>query len=138
MGRIAIAAYLILSVLSVVWGLSGRTSIPDIDAELSFDTEPGYSFFILANRSGENWTDATMVLDGRYFFRLGGLENDDAMSIGLEQFEDGYDVPRPEALFIYERRFPTTQSGVLSATVSSGEVRLITELGETILELNEN
>ena len=138
MGRKAVAAYLVLSALSVAWGLSGGTSSSKVDAELTFNAESGYSFFVLANRSGENWTDATMVLDGRYFFRLGSLENDDAMSIGLEQFEDGYDVPRPEALYIYERRFPSTESALLSATVSLGEVRLITQMGETVLELNEN
>lgn len=102
-GRIAIAGYLVLAAASIAWGLSGG-SAPDnaLAARVAWNASAEFPTLTVTNSSGDDWTAVRVVVDDRYFAEAERVPRGQTLAVTTAQLRDGWLVPRPTGLFLYE------------------------------------
>jgi hypothetical protein len=130
-GRWALLGYAVASLLSVAWGLSGRTT-PDnaLAARATWDASE-FPALVVTNLSNTDWTSVRAELDGRYYIEIPRVPRGQSVAVSASDFRDGYVLPRPDGMFGYERamaRAPVPDRAV-APDYTPTEVRLVAEQG---------
>lgn len=98
-----VAVYVVLSVLSVAFGIRAPTAMNALGAEIGVGaSNEGSHFVTVANRSHFAWTNARIDIDGRYFIEIGDVPPGDQRAPQLSEFTYAYQVPRAPELFHWE------------------------------------
>ena len=141
-GVVAVGVYVVLSVGSVIFGLSGDIGsgvANDLGAQIAWGNEVEGAerhTLMLTNQSGDDWTDVRLILDERYYHHEEDVPGGHSMAIRAQDFEDGYVLPRPSGLFAYEQLFGSEDSRLDSSVPASYEpvlIRLSTGQGDVII-----
>jgi hypothetical protein len=132
-GRLAVGAYLLVSVASVAWGLSGGSAPNNaLAARVAWNATAEFPTLSVTNSSGSDWTAVRVVVDGRYFAEAERVPRGQTLAVTTAQLHDGYLIPRPSGLFLYEQAVEHVQApgAPPPATYRPHEVEVIAAEGE--------
>lgn len=91
-----VLAFVVLSVLSVAWGLSGKGPENILEAEFGTEliTEINKSTYFLANRSGDDWHNLRVVINNSYLYKADEQRSLKRQPLGPKDFKYFYYIPR--------------------------------------------
>ncbi len=100
-----VSAYLVLVLLSVVWGVSGGRQDNALGAAFGLQKISGLEreVYFLENHSDEDWTQVRAVLNQRYLFKKAEVKARQRLTLGPHDFDYFYYIPRPWGLRDWER-----------------------------------
>ncbi len=105
-GILAVLVYLAIATMSVLYGVSGGTGpANELGAEIAWDAE-GAGRLVVQNRGDDDWSEVRVDLDGRYYAEREGLGHGETLTLTGQEVLDGYELPRADGLFEYERLYP--------------------------------
>lgn len=139
-GLIALGAYLVLSIASVVIAVTGGARPANaLGASVHWRSGEGatYETLVVTNQSGDPWSDIIVVLDERYYHRLETMDINHTVALTIGDFQDGYDVPRPEGTAPYERYTEWPEDTGPPTGYRPSEVRIRAAEGELNVTLGE-
>ena len=92
-----VLAFVVLSALSVAWGLSGKGPENILEAEFGTEliTEINKSTYYLANKSGDDWTNLRVVINNAYLYKADEQRSLMRQPLGPTNFKYFYYIPRP-------------------------------------------
>lgn len=138
LARIAVLIYLVASGASIAWGLSGRTGPENaLSAEVRWDAEADFPALAVTNSSGDDWTNVRFVLDGRYYYLVDRVPKGQTVAVSASEFADGYQLPRPDNLYTYERGIdrPRRPQRAIGPNYRPSHVLVVADEGEATTEL---
>ncbi len=91
-----VGAFVVLSVLSVAWGLSGKGPENILNAEFGTELikEINKSTYYLANKSGDDWTNLRVVINNAYLYKADEQRSLKRQNLGPNDFKYFYYIPR--------------------------------------------
>ena len=110
-----VVAFVVLSALSVVWGLSGKGPENILEAEFGTEliTEINKSTYYLANKSSDDWTNLRVVINNAYLYKAAEQRSLKRQPLGPGDFTYFYYIPRP---------WGTQPTDVLAKTPKAGPI----------------
>jgi hypothetical protein len=134
-GQLAVFLYVVLSIASAVWAMSAVGRVGNaLGALIELRSgDGGTQTLVFDNRSDADWTGVNIIVDQRYVLTLDRFAPGEPMLLSMDEFEDGYRLPRPLGMFEYER--VNAAQGYPPSTAPTRQhhpsrVRLVTDQGE--------
>lgn len=90
-----IAAFIVLTVTTLVWAFSGPDDSNELGAEI-FLRETMVGFDLVVENTGRSaWRDVRITLDRQYLYTADRIEGGDYVVLSAEDVNNAYYIPRP-------------------------------------------
>lgn len=130
--------FVLLSVTSVIWGLSGKDPNNALGAAFGPETIEAIdsSIFFLENNSGEDWSNVRVVLNRRYLYTSKEHAAGKRATLGPKDFLYFYYIPRPWGLGDWERLGKNKKPGARAPdTLTAKYVQIRSDQGRIDIDL---